>query len=516
MKKFGVSVLLFCMLVVVGSSVPTDSGAAMPIKYEPTKKSLNQHEVPDWFHDAKFGIFVHWSLSSVPAFAPVSDKHIWEIAAGKIQNQLKLNPYAEWYLNTMKIEGSPTQEYHRKNYGEDFSYFDFAPIFKEEVKKWDPEEWARIFKEAGAGYVVLVTKHHDGFLLWPSKKQNPFHEEYYSERDLVGELTRAVKNEGMRMGFYYSGGLDWTFQTEPLVDPASYLTNGPATKEYADYVEFHFRELMEKYDPDILWNDICYPPDGDYFKIMADFYNHKPDGVVNDRWSKLPKRGRKAMNSWPLRNIINWAGNLLMTSEGLSSPPPPHADFTTPEYASHDKITQKKWESTRGIGHSYGYNKMETNEQYLKSDEATRMLVDIVSKNGNLLLNVGPRPDGSIADEQLDCIRGMGQWLSVNGDAIYGTRPWVTAEGKTTNGVEIRYTQKNGRLYAILMDTPAPGPVEIIGLKAKPGTVISMLGLGPEISWSQKGNNLEIKLADELPDSPAHVLVLSELPEKKR
>jgi len=466
--------------------------------YEPNKRSLNKHPVPEWFDDAKFGIFIHWSLSSVPAFAPVSDKKIWEISAeGGVGAQLKYNPYAEWYLNTMRIEGSPTQEYHRETYGDDFSYFDFAPMFTEQVKKWDPGEWAGLFKEAGARYVVLVTKHHDGFLLWPSEMENPFHEEYYSGRDLVGELTSAVKSEGMRMGFYYSGGLDWTFQTVPISDAASYLTNGPATDEYADYVEFHFRELMDRYQPDILWNDICYPPDGDYFEIVADFYNDNPDGVVNDRWARYPKAGRKAMMSRPLRDIINWAGDLLMTSDGLSSPLPPHADFTTPEYASYSEIKKKKWESTRGIGNSFGYNRMETEEHYLKSDEAVRMLVDIVSKNGNLLLNVGPRPDGSIPDGQVKCILGMGRWLATNGEAIYGGRPWVTAEGKTECGVQIRFTEKDDALYAILMDTPDERRIEIIGIKAAPDTEIRMLGNDSILSWSQNQKNLEIELPEK-------------------
>ena len=483
------------------------------VKYKPTKKSLNQHEVPKWFDDAKFGIFIHWSLSSVPAYAYVSDKKIWEIAKeGGHAAQLKYNPYAEWYLNTMQIEGSPTQKYHKDTYGEDFTYFDFAPIFNQEVKKWDPDMWASTFKDAGARYVVLVTKHHDGFLLWPSDKQNPNKQNYFSKRDLVGELTKSVKAEGMKMGFYYSGALDWTFQTVPISDSASFLTNGAVTKEYAEYVDFHYRELIDNYQPSILWNDIGYPPDGDCFSIMAYFYNKTPDGIVNDRWMKFPKYGRKAMMSWPIRNIINWSGNRLMKIEGISQPKPPHYDYVTPEYASFHEIKEGKWESTRGIGNSFGYNKMETGEQYLKSPEAIRMLIDVVSKNGNLLLNVGPRPDGSIPKKQIECISGMGKWLSVNGEAIYSTRPWVRAEAKTTSGIDVRFTKKGDKLFVILLDTPKESSIEIPGLTAKPGTLISLINPNADISWSQKGDSLEITLPEELPESPAHVLTFSMLP----
>lgn len=474
------------------------------------KAPSQSRPVPDWFEDAKFGIFIHWSLFSIPAYAPVSGKNTREIlAAGGVSEQMKRNPYSEWYLNSIQIEGSAAKKYHDETYGEDFSYFDFAPQFREEAKKWEPNEWARQFKHAGARYVVLVTKHHDGFLLWPSDTPNPHRDEYQSERDLVGELAAAVKREGMRFGVYYSGGLDWSFPSPPITDAASFFTNGPVTKEYATYAESHFRELMEKYEPDILWNDICYPPDGDVAGLAADFYTSNPEGVVNDRWLRLPKLGRKAILRWPLRGIFNAIVNRVVKTEDINPPQSRDADFTTPEYALFRDIVTKKWETTRGVGHSFGYNRLETQEHFLASEEAIRFLIDAVSKNGNLLLNVGPRADGSIQDEQRACIRGIGEWLAVNGDAIYGTRPWTRAEGRTTSGIEIRFTQKPGKLFVILMDTPAERSIEIENLNAQVGATIRHLGSESDIEWSQEGANLTVHLPREFPYSPACTLVLS-------
>ncbi|MFX0048475.1 MAG: alpha-L-fucosidase, partial [Candidatus Hermodarchaeota archaeon] len=161
------------------------------MNFEPTKKSIRTHKVPDWFHDAKFGIFIHWGLYAVPAFAAKGLSYSESTQVDE-EYYFKNNPYADWYLNSLRISGSPTQEYHFKEYGEDFSYDEFVPIFNKELDKWKPEEWAKLFKSAGAKYVVLVTKHHDGFLLWPSKFPNPLKENYIARRNIVSELTSSV------------------------------------------------------------------------------------------------------------------------------------------------------------------------------------------------------------------------------------------------------------------------------------------------------------------------------------
>ena len=452
------------------------------MNFEPTKKSIRSHKVPDWFHDAKFGIFIHWGLYSVPAFG-VKELTFTESPTEGKEYYYKNNPYAEWYLNTLRIPGSPTQEYHNKEYGEDFSYDNFVPIFNEELKKWNPQEWAELFKSAGAKYVVLVTKHHDGFLLWPSKFPNPIKENYNASRNIVDELTNSVKNKGMKMGFYYSTSYDWSFTPESIYDITSDLINGITTTEYTEYVKHHWGELIDDYRPSILWSDIGAPPLLDLYELFADYYNRFPDGVINDRWDKIFHEDGKVLK---MRRTFFY-------------------DYTTPEYKSYNIIKKKKWESNRGIGNSYGYNKMEKEEDYLTSEELIRMLVDIVSKNGNLLLNVGPMPDGTIPEIQQEVLRGIGKWLEINGEGIYCTRPWERADGKTVDNIEIRFTQKNGILYIHLLDNPIGKQTRILGLNIQPRSIITMLGYKKQLTWEQEQEDLIISIPNNLSKSPVHV-----------
>ena len=188
--------------------------------YEPTIESLDTHPLPAWYDDAKLGIFIHWGLYSVPAWAePQDPKHI----TGGVGN----TPYAEWYYNSMRNPGSPTQKYHAEHYGADFNYYSFMPVFNKEIEKWDPEKMAAIFRDAGAKYVVLTSKHHEGFTLWPSEVPNPSQPGLHASRDLVGELSEAVRKDGMKMGLYYSGGYDWTFDRGPIEIDQDYETVQP-------------------------------------------------------------------------------------------------------------------------------------------------------------------------------------------------------------------------------------------------------------------------------------------------
>ena len=452
------------------------------MNFEPIKISLRKHEVPDWFQDAKFGIFIHWGLYSVPAFA-VKELSFTESPEVGEEYYFKNNPYAEWYLNTLRIPGSPTQEYHYKQFGEDFSYADFAPIFNKELEKWNPQEWAELFKNAGAKYVVLVTKHHDGFLLWPSKYGNPMKENYTASRNIVNELTNSIKSEGMKMGFYYSTSFDWTFNLEPIDARASDMTNGITTPEYTEYVKNHWYELIDDYEPSILWSDIGAPPLLDLFELFAYYYNKYPDGVINDRWDKIFHKDGKV---YKMRRTFFY-------------------DYTTPEYKSYNVIKKKKWESNRGIGNSYGYNKMEKEGDYLTSKDLIRMLVDIVSKNGNLLLNVGPMPDGTIPELQKEVLLGIGQWLEINGEGIYGTHPWERAEGNTLDNLEIRFTHKNESLYIHLLNNPIGKMLKILALIIPQNSQIKLLGNKDQLIWQQDQEDLIINVPENLIESPVYV-----------
>ena len=288
-------------------------------EYQPNWDSIRNHEAPEWFHDAKLGIFVHWGLYSVPAWAtPVG-----ELGTIDWTKWFRNNPYSEWYLNSLRIEGSPTQDHHLKTYGADFGYMDFAPQFNEAVQRWDPTAMASLFADAGARYVVLTTKHHDGFTLWPSDVENPHlpSDRRASSRDIVGELTSAVKAARMRMGFYYSGGLDWSFNTEPIDDLDEVWGTINHTREFADYADAHWRELIAKYDPAILWNDIGYPEQADLAGIVADF----------------------------LQQPLRWADQQpLRDRQGGRPGQAPRLHHA--EYARMDEITEEKWETWPGTG----------------------------------------------------------------------------------------------------------------------------------------------------------------------
>jgi alpha-L-fucosidase len=439
--------------------------------YQATWESVGKHRAPAWFEDAKLGIFIHWGLYSVPAWAPPTGE------LGKVDpgQWFTLNPYAEWYMNTMQIQDSPTWKHHVATYGEKFSYLDFVPAFNAGIQKWNPEVWAKIFKETGARYVVLTSKHHDGFTLWPSRVRNPHRpaDRQGAARDLVGELTRAVRAQGLKMGLYYSGGLDWSFLNGPIRTLEDLRNMTPQSEEYAHYADAHWRELIERYQPALMWNDITYPKKGDLPALFAEYLNKVEDGAINDRF-------------------------------GVE-----FSDFTSPEYAKYDQITPKKWESCRGLGYSFGYNQVEGPEQVLPAGELIRLLVDIVSKNGNLLLNIGPKPDGGISEIQLARLHELGQWLSVNGEGIFGSRPWVKASGKTADGIDLRFTRKGDSLYVFLFRKPQNASVVIQSLSAAGGTKVRMLGVEGELTWSQKDADLAITLPARYADQPVYALKIT-------
>ena len=460
----------------------TESAKSAPtIRYQPTDSSLNQHPLPAWYQDAKLGIFIHWGLYSVPGWAKGTTTSLEEILATSAGEEwFANNPYAEWYLNSLRIEGSSTAEHHRQTYGPDFSYYDFVPQFNEAIKQWDPSEWADLFKSVGARYVVLTTKHHDGFLLWPSKHANPYQENYYAARDLVGELTQAVRDRDMKMGLYYSSGLDWTFNDQVINNFPDLFSAVPQQPEYAAYIDNHWRELIERYDPWVLWADIGSPKAYDAQAVIADYYNLQPQGVVNNRHK--------------------------FTLPGTSGPVI-HHDFTTPEYQVLDSIAQKKWETCRGIGLSFGYNQTEDAKEFLSVDELVDSFVDIVSKNGNLLLNVGPEADGTIPSGQRERLEGLGSWLATNGEAIFGSRPWKQAQATTAAGGRVRFTQKGDTIYVILLDEAPGGEAIIENVDWEAIASVRSLQTDQDVPYQLDGKNLRLTISPADP-APAHAYAI--------
>lgn len=435
--------------------------------YEPTWESLDKHEVPEWFDDAKFGIMIHWGPYSVPAWAPKMEMDVESFI--KKGEWYKVHPYSEWYVRVMQEKDSPTWKYHVEHYGKDFGYDGFIPMFKAE--NWDPSQWASLFKEVGAKYVILVSQHGDGFSLWPSKYTHRNAVGMGPHRDIVGDLARAVRGRGLRIGFYHPTTYSWWHPDFP-------------GEKFVEHTHNSIRELIGLYHPFILWGDTPIGLEDGFGlgvehwrskELIAYFYNQAEDPAevaVNNRWG--------------------------IDEEGKF-----HGDFDTPEYAMRKEITERKWESVRGIGKSFAYNRNEGPEDYISVKDLVQMLVDIVSKNGNFLLDVGPKADGSIPEIQVERLRGIGQWLDVNGEAIYGTRPWFIAEDTTDDGISVRYTKKEANVYAVLFDWPGDS-VTLKLARAREGSVIRMLGVDEELDWEQDENGLTIKSPSEKPCNYAY------------
>jgi alpha-L-fucosidase len=461
---------LAILLLIISASL---AGQAQK-HYEPNIASLDAHPLPAWYDDAKLGIFIHWGLYSVPGWAPL--KHPDHDFSSN--DYIKYDPYAEWYYNTVRIPGSPTADYDREHFGTNHNYYDFTATFNKETKKWKPDEMAAIFRDAGARYVVLTSKHHEGFTLWPSKVVNPNQRNLNAERDIVGELSGAVRKSGLKMGLYYSGGYDWTFNRGPIVENSDYDTVKPQSTAYGNYADAQIEELIQRYHPSVLWNDIDWPKSGKPLQVMADYYNSTPDGVIDDRF-------------------------------GVS-----HSDFTSPEYAKLDQISKKKWEECRGLGRSFGYNRAEGEAETIAPQELIELLVDIVSKNGNLLLDVGPEADGTVPPIQLDRLQKLGAWLKQNGEAIYGTHPWSHANGTTNQtdaagrAIELRFTQKDGHLYATLFGKPTSSTILLHNLTLAPGSNVNLLGSTEPLKWTQKSADIEVTLPASLPGNYDWVLRL--------
>lgn len=425
--------------------------------YEATVESLNKHPLPEWFASAKFGIMIHWGLYSVPGFA-TNGTTFAKLLETQYGNAMTHNPYAEDYANAMKDPDSPTGRYHREHYG-DAPYSDFTKQFDAGLAQWNPDRWAAQFKAAGASYIVVTAKYADGYSLWPTQVRNPHAPDFHAQRDLMGELAAAVRKQGLKFGVYYSGGVDWTFQrkTVKTLGDYAYLHYG---EDYRKYAEAQVRELITRYKPDILWNDISWPAGSKrLYSLMADYYNTVPEGVVDDRWGTA-SFGRQLLGVKPLR----WGFDQLMkglftipgAAEGVNTQKPvPHSDFRTPEYTDFDTIQDKFWQQDRGIGGSFGYNREETDQDYAKPADLIGSLAKAAANNGALLLNVGPSGGaGEIVPEQLSRLTAIGAWLKVNREAMDGTRPWTRPSATTAAGDQVMFTQKGETLYAVVLGQP--------------------------------------------------------------
>ncbi|MBQ72558.1 MAG: alpha-L-fucosidase, partial [Planctomycetaceae bacterium] len=367
--------ILASSTLIAGLAAGSILAAEPPVEFDPSWESLETHPTPEWFEDGKFGIFIHWGVYSVPSFCDTSTYSEWY----------------QWWLNTNSHGGKVTR-FHADNYGEDFLYRDFAPMFRAEM--FDPAEWASIFRRSGAEYIVITSKHHDGFCLWDSEVASevrgyPWNSvETGPKRDLIGDLFDACREEGVRPGLYYSF-MEWE---NPLYDRED-------KSEYVDRVMIpQIKDLIERYEPAVFWPDGEWDHPDEMWKsteTLEWIYENaaNPDEiVVNDRWG----RG--------LRGQVG--------------------DYTTTEYdnlgnsGGKEMRKHRPFEECRGIGHSFAFNRAENYDIYDSRTACVQRLIDLVSRGGVLLLDIGPTADGRIPLIMVDRLLAIGDWLEVNGEAI--------------------------------------------------------------------------------------------------
>jgi len=432
----------------------TNRGAARASsELRPQLGILDKRPTPAWFDEAKFGIFIHWGVYSVPAFADPRSK-IGET-------------YAEWYWNHLQDRNGPTWAFHLLHYGAGFKYQDFAGQFKAEL--FDPDLWAGLFVESGARYIVLTSKHHEGFCLWPCPASWNWNSvDVGPHRDLAGDLGKAVVAKGLKMGYYYSL-YEWY---DPL-----YLSN------QRRYVNEHMipqmKDLVERYRPSLLWTDGEWErPSAEWqsTEFLAWLFNEssvRNEIAVNDRWGKETRSK--------------------------------HGGFYTSEYQMFVPEGAQlgpahKWEECQAIGKSFGYNRVEGPDDYKSATALIHLLVDVVSQGGNLNLDIGPTADGRIPVIMQERLLQMGAWLKLNGEAIYGTRPWR----KASEG-DVRYTAKGNTVYAITEKWP--GQELSLGVpRSTAGTTIELLGENAPLHWRQEGDRLLI----QVPPLPQSLLGMPE------
>lgn len=435
---------------------------ASSIEYQPRWESLDRRPAPEWFLDAKFGIFIHWGVYSVPAFTHPGG-------------------YAEWYYRSFQRSGSEAQRFHHRVFGTDFRYEQFAPRFKAEL--FEPDAWARILARSGARYVVLTSKHHDGFCLWPSPHRPGWNSVATGPcRDLVGDLTAAVRKTGLRMGLYYSLA-EWTHPLYTWTFPRA--ENNPQ-RYVTEHMIPQFKDLVTRYQPSLLFMDGEWDHRAAEWHsedLMAWLFNRpelRDELVVNDRWGSDTRFK--------------------------------HGTYFATEYTKGMENTDHPWEECRGMGASFGYNRNETAESYASARQLIQMLVRLVSNGGNLLLNIGPAADGRIPEIMEERLLQMGEWLARNGEAIYGTRRWKHAG----EGDELRYTasRDGATIYAIA--TRWPGPVlNLRKVRPRDGSSVRLLGVEEPLAWRfDTRDGLFIEIPDRLRDrfddplSAAYALVI--------
>ncbi len=488
------------VLLSVQYGTAKESADVQQYTFEPASESFRNYRVPQWYEDAKFGIYFHWAPFSVAAY-----KTEW---------------YPRWMYSPEVIKKRANfqdiPKHHVETWGplDKFGYKDFIPLFKAE--KWNPDEWVELFKEAGAKYVVSAAVHHDGFAMWDSK-HIPYNSKVMGpKRDVVGEFTAAARKAGLKTGVSTHYGRHWAYYTfRPEYDTwdPKYeglyghrrSDNDPPRPEDEQHWEDAMTELIDNYQPDYIYVDGGVG-DGErmfkkpyfrqaFYNVLAHYYN--------------------SARQWNKGVVLTYKREFLEPDQAVE-------DF---ERSGLDHIRlSSKWQTDDKISVS-GWCYVNRTE-FWPVDYFIGALVDTVSKNGNLLLSIGPKPDGTLREEEVRTLREIGKWLDVNGEAIYSTRPWrefgegtmvkISDDGKGGKlkmGPDcIRFTVKDGILYAICFGWPGLGDFTIKSLRSgrpvsKDGIrSITMLGSDEPVKWDQTSDGLHVVFPAQAPCNYAYTL----------
>ena len=482
---FNISIILFlCILISCNRSgnkkAVTDSLKNQ--KYSPTWESIDSHPLPDWFDDAKLGMFIDFGPWSIPGWAPRSEK------AAMYPDMYP----GEMYLNPV------VKKYHKEHWGENFQWDDFVKMFKGE--NFNAETIVDIAKAAGMKYIIPFAKSHDGYCMWDCSFTHCDAMEMAPKRDFIQEFVDQCRKNDLKFGFYNCIE-EWWY---PLIgengqkmmrlwqDTAVILPYDPKliegriagkipVKDYIDdYIVPQAKEFFDKYDPDIYWAD------GDW--TMAD-YHYKSREVVAYFYNRA--EGRK--------EVV--ADDRFGRTRGI------HGDFYTSEFHDGNMSLSHKWEECRSLGQSFGYNREDTEKNLLTPEQLVQMFVDIVSKGGNLLLMVNLDEKGIMTEMQVSRLKDLGGWLKINGEAIYGTRKWgkysQSDVAGITNGrnegfllqdpVKIRFTCKKDTVYAFTYSWPKDELVLDAHIKQPPAkTRVSLIGLDKQLPWKYENGKIHI------------------------
>ncbi|KAH9508466.1 hypothetical protein Btru_055281 [Bulinus truncatus] len=431
------------LLLVASVSYIFISDAQENLRYEPDWHSLDARPLPQWFDEAKIGIFLHWGVYSVPSYS---------------------NAWFWWFWQGIKARD--VVEFMEKNYPPGFTYADLAPQFTAEF--YNPDQWADILKSSGAKYVVLTTKHHEGFCLWPSRYSWNWNSmDVGPKRDLVGDLATAVRRKGLRLGVYHS--LFEFFNPLYLKDKQNNFT----TQEFVKTKTMpELYELVNTYKPDVLWSDGEWEALDSYWNstnFLAWLYNESPvkDTIVtNDRWGS---------------NTLCRHGGYLTCSD---------------HYNPKVKQARKFEDPTTMDRHAWTFRRNLKIADILSMEDVLTIIAQVVSCGGNVLINVGPTKEGTIVPIFEERLRQMGEWLGVNGEGIYATKPWSHKNDSVNPDVwyTSKKTQNGTDVYVVVLQWPSGQRLILADPRPSEDTVVTMLGYPGSFKWASVLSNMVVSI----------------------